>query len=1234
MSLIAGHFLKNVNSRWINDHEKNIFRAIPPKKCESFLFVATNKSQVRQVPTPRVTSTYLCVAGPPTMREQVEVADMRAASPMIMSPTGLTNAIRRDKSPGRAQGPTSFLAAEHFQEIGAPVGRSRSYGTVEQQYVIPVVETVEEEESARDEGSFEGCKAPLMRRPKSCTEVKDVAFEVKEVAMSTPVRTAVKVQYVLPAQEKTKQMVEQAKIKAQQAQQKAKEMKPGEEQVRGCFRETRATGDKMSRYANLVYDMFAQECVPNAVRGDPHGDDAVFFRYGSPTRSSPDGSKSRPFSPESNTPSSPDDAFRTSKSMRYPQAAKIENPVERSERKKNRDRESQDRIRDSSTEETREDTSDSLEDSFDLGNVMNKGDDQVSLREVRLQMYKVDDGQKSVPRARLSRALGELSLQDNTIESLQVKLEDTKLLLREEEKRLADAETLCRKHERKIQELMAKASDERRTLEAKIGREAQAKGQLQSRVDVLQKEIYRLKAALGEESTGAATLASIAKGDLKRADSQESGTDGEVWEGILSEDDENTAAEVSLRAEIVSLKSQLADSHAEIVTQRSADNSRLSSQGSKASTASRGLYMSSETSDEMSQLRQKLEAAEAELAALKGSQQQSRDASEKIVALQQKLKTAEGELLESTQQLEEVKARESNLFTELEDAKNTIVELESELAASQQDSLEEAEDLRLLYKDDSKESEVAKNRALSELEQSRTEVGELKAEVKRLTETIDEMNQNAVALTEERLKERDRLEEALHRCKDTEHQLRDQIIDLEERLEKAQASTLQLVDVSGTADESRSVKRKLDESMDSETGVLVTRESFQQEERVELKEQLKRSQAVEEHLRSEMAITRELLHCAEKVVAEMESEMKEDSRQRSDHESRLLNELNDLRKRLEESEQKNREAIAARDKDAEKHSKTEEALKQSEAKQQALLNQIKVLKVALESVEIERQQEKMEVADERRIHEDLESRRIKEIDVLRVELANTRAKAEKSSALQAEVDELRVRLANAQVQAEEVKRVATKEGQKKDEVSKKLQSEMSAVKQRLATIRKRNATRRQRQTSYETNKTDSSSTDDLSTSGESVQSFGFSQPEFSSPERRTVTSATASSPSSITRSSPYSSPRSSPQRPLGSFPSPPRRRVDVSILRQRLLESNQRLQDANTQLSGLEKSSDSMVQEQSRAENLGDEIMTLVEQHSDSSRSPDRSFHNKIQVRVTESQPSTVHWPEAEEGSI
>ena len=130
--------------------------------------------------------------------------------------------------------------------------------------------------------------------------------------------------------------------------------------------------------------------------------------------------------------------------MRYPQAAKIVNPMERSERKRNGERDGS-RRRDSS-EETREDTQDSTDDSFDdMGDVMNKGNDQVSLREIRLQMYKVDDGEKNVPKARFSRALGELSMQDTTIETLQEKLEETKFLLQEKEKKLGAAAACCRK---------------------------------------------------------------------------------------------------------------------------------------------------------------------------------------------------------------------------------------------------------------------------------------------------------------------------------------------------------------------------------------------------------------------------------------------------------------------------------------------------------------------------------------------------------------------------------------------------------------------------------------------------------------------------------------------------------------------------------------------------------------------------------------------------------------------
>jgi hypothetical protein len=243
-----------------------------------------------------------------------------------------------------------------------------------------------------------------------------------------------------------------------------------------------------------------------------------------------------------------------------------------------------------------------------------------------------------------------------------------------------------------------------------------------------------------------------------------------------------------------------------------------------------------------------------------------------------------------------------------------------------------------------------------------------------------------------------------------------------------------------------------------------------------------------------------------------------------------------------------------------------------------------------------------------------------------------RAKAEKSNELQAEVENLRVRLANAMVHSDEVRKKAILEHKKKDEKSKKLQSEMSVIKQRLATIRKRNATRRRREYRKAQGQGDASTTDELSSSGESEQSFGFSNPSFPSPNRESMTSV-PNSPSTMNSSLQQSSPWSSPQRPLGSFPSPPRKRVDVSSLRQRLFESNERLQDANRRLSFLAEFSNNMKEEQSRAENLSDEIMTSA-QHSDVS--PDRSFHNKLRIRVTENKPQhpSVRWPEFEEASI
>jgi hypothetical protein len=1073
-----------------------------------------------------------------------------------------------------------------------------------------------------------GCKSVQLRRPKSCVDVNDIVVDLKEAAL---------------ANENVQEMME-------------------EEQAQGCMRETRKYSNKATEFADSALNFFRLECMPVVDRGDDHGRDDAFFRVSSPnmmpsSRSGDTGDLIRPLSPELVTPprltrqryspedtlernrNSPEDIFRSPKSMRYPQAVEIENPVDRSEREKNspghRDEDA----------EIREEAQDD-DDVGQLDRVMTaRGDDQASLREVRLQMYRVDHGQKTVSKARLSRALGELYFQDTTIESLQVSLESTKDILAEKEMELFEAQTMCKKHAQSIEELLAEASESSGTLKARIEQESKDKALLRKKVTALHEETLHLKAKLLEARDEQSKNKSIwSKMKDRETPAQSEMDDGDsVWTGVSQEDD-NSALIVKLRAEIVSLKSQLADEHAEH-SQRSLTNSHLSPIIEASSTSDSVDSSENSIGSELMRLRSKLEIAEAELAALRTPEMQSGQVTNATVAaLQLELMERQRDLKHTTKELKEAITREANLQKELEDASNRIAELERELAIDHMESMQEVEKLEDRLLNESMEAEDARKIALSELEQSHAEVAELKAEVKSLTENLSKATKDSEALTNGRLKHICRLEEALLRSKDAENELRGKIADLEEELANAQASSLQLVARSESNE--RSIKRKLDESFDS----IVSRESFEAAERARLKDELCRSQANEEGLRAEIEVMRNILCGAEDLVEEMESEFKEQSKQRKEDEARMMNEVHGLRSKLAASEEKTLRALTARANDLEEHSKHEEELRHCHVKQQALLNQLQLLRVTLDRVEIDRRQEKQEAERARRIHDDVDSKRMEEILRLREELHKLRVRADKCNQLQSQVEELRVRLATALVESSGMKKSVIRDSKSNFAMNRSFRGEITVIKGRLAAIRKRNASRRK--APKEDSSTEKSSSDESTSL---------------SPRRRvtleegspvvTVRSSqfSASTPSTAGSSKKHDwefSSSTSPARSPGSLPYDERlvarqnakagrqerllaakSRVDVSSLQKRLQESNQRLQDANVRLQGLAKSSDNMAEEQSRTTGLSDDLITLVAQHSDSSCSPNRSFHQKLRINVTHNEAPAVNWLEEDDFS-
>ena len=1101
-------------------------------------------------------------------RSSIETAHMSATSP-IVSPTALTNAIRRDKP--HEKRPQTFLAAERFHDLDI---------------AAPMRKSVEARGKGFQPNQAMAHESGRLRRPKSCADVKDIVVDMKESVI-----TEEQIQNVM---------------------RKTHSMKPDEKQMQGCIQETRKYSDKVAQCANIAFDMFRLKCMPDVDRGDDHGHDDVFFRVGSNlTFGSCD--LNRPSSPELVTPprlsrnrNPPEDTFRSPKGMRYPQAAEIENPLDRSEREKN-SRGSRDE-----DAEVREEAQD--DDVVGLGRAMaSKGDDQASLRAVRLQMYRVDDSQETVPKARLSRALGELSFQDIAIESLQMSLENTKEILAEKEMELFEAQTLCKEHEQSIADILAKASSD--TLEAWFAQESKEKALLQKKVIALEQEISRLKMALQaakDEQSENASVGSKVNDDEKHGQSEMDGEDS-IWTDI-SEDDDNSALIVRLRAEIVALKSQLADKHAEHM-QRDVANSHLSTISEASSTCCSLNSPEASHTSELIRLRSELENAEAQLAALRAPEIQDRQAaSANVPALELQLTKTEGDLKDTRKELEEVMTREATLWREFEASKEKVAELENELAASHMSSLAEVEKLKESLLNESVEAEDAKKIALSKLEQSRMEVAELKAEVKRLTQRLSDAIVETELLSTGSLKQRARLEEALLRSKGAEKELRVKIADLEERLAKAEASSLQLVASEGNE---RSIKRKLDDSFDSET-CLVSRESYQAHERAQLKEELNRSQATEKALRAEIEAMRKLLLDADDLVEEMETELKKEANQRKENEARMMNEVYGLRSKLVASEEKALQALTARANDLQEHSKHEEELRHCQAKQQALLNQLHLLKATLDRVEIERQQEKLDVIEARRIHEDVDFKRMEEMERLREEVEKLRVRADRCSELQSQVEELRVRLATALVESAEMKKSAIKENRKKGELTQSFRGEIKVIKGRLAAIRRRNASRRK--VANEDNSTDrSTSEESTSLSPRRIVSLeGSPTSAFHSAQKHDWDFSSSSSPCRSQRNLPYDE-RTARQETLLTA----RSGVDVSSLQNRLRESNQRLQDANTRLQELAKSSNNIMEEQTST--LNDDLITLVNQHRDASISPDRG-RRKLRIQVTHNKPSVVHW--------
>ena len=205
------------------------------------------------------------------------------------------------------------------------------------------------------------------------------------------------------------------------------------------------------------------------------------------------------------------------------------------------------------------------------------GTEYTDLRDLRLQMFHQDKKtDKIIPQARFARTLQELERQDQSIQELRTELNETKELLVQTTRELDRSHKSAAQHQQAIAAKDEQFFTARIDVEEKLREEMRENEKLLDKISGLHDERLRLRTTLEQEQSGAGTeivmRMSSSSSQLDETNPQLDETNPQCGAtlGLLTENSENSqylsSTIIALRAEIVDLKSQLAEARAAQLT--------------------------------------------------------------------------------------------------------------------------------------------------------------------------------------------------------------------------------------------------------------------------------------------------------------------------------------------------------------------------------------------------------------------------------------------------------------------------------------------------------------------------------------------------------------------------------------------------------------------------------------------------------------------------------------------
>jgi hypothetical protein len=633
--------------------------------------------------------------------------------------------------------------------------------------------------------------------------------------------------------------------------------------------------------------------------------------------------------------------------------------------------------------------------------------DNGNLMEARMELFSLGQSQESDPQTevRLTKALQDMKRQDKVISGWKRQLEMTQQRLDETFAELEKTKNESQEKQNNATLIRSRAVQDRMKLQEMYQKETEQRRNLEEAVSKLQREVSSLKVSLrnARNSSGSSSA------------SQPRGAVDSIGSGQI----------ISLKAEIVELRSQLAEAHAASID----DHSTLHS-----------------SSGEVEELKVLLKVAEGDFDKLRKRTEDSMNTKKKFELseklLKDKIQKIESTAKETQKRLEDsLKAaveEENQVRSELAKVKANVQRLERERSRKRIHSAADVERLTKQLERAKEEVTTLKEQQEAEEKAAKKESEQLKVELKdikqKLFDATKEFASKATMSLEERMKMATEVKA-----------LRGEVMVLKNQLEaKTEETTSQATKIAGLEAKSKDIADRITSSRQI----------------TELQDEIKVLKDNEVTLRAEVTQYKSLL---EKAKDEADKAISLREAQESDESAdlqKLRSQVEELKlaeqKRAEEEERSAnlRKEIVVLEKKVEflqrKMQTQEETDMKVKAAEESLKNEIAILKAKLGESESKCTEERFRAEEERRISKEIETRYTEELDELRQE--NEKYSEDKLH-LRQELEDLRKQMASGiSASGRSVSTPTEKEGGAPSKVTK-LRSELALARARLAAAR-------------------------------------------------------------------------------------------------------------------------------------------------------------------------------------